>query len=207
MSKRRKKTTSFEEKQTRSVFLYGKPNLDKRETLFAIQSAYTDAVNRYIDILINDTVHLVPIIKNSRKDGDLRVLEKANRIEELNSAYSQNAFDEALAKVSQWYNDIRIDMCEDTFDIFVASKVLFAMALQNATKEEMTAVMEDIASSSKQKFHKDVVDKLKAMDDKTFNFRMAEFTVQYDNASLCRKVPHLKNAQVPVDGRIGSFEK
>lgn len=36
---------------TRSVFLYGSPNAEKRSTLEKLQADYTDAVNFYISLL------------------------------------------------------------------------------------------------------------------------------------------------------------
>ena len=78
---------------TRSVFLYGSPNAEKRSTLEKLQADYTDAVNFYISLLSDREDCLLQLLKNSKKDPLLRRLEKESRIKALSSAYSQNAFD------------------------------------------------------------------------------------------------------------------
>lgn len=48
---RAKKKKVSSDTHTRSVFLYGQPNVEKRRILEKLQEDYTDAVNSYISIL------------------------------------------------------------------------------------------------------------------------------------------------------------
>ena len=48
---RAKQKTEYQTSMTRSVFLYGKPNKGKYETLRHIQDVYADLANQYITAL------------------------------------------------------------------------------------------------------------------------------------------------------------
>ena len=61
---------------TRSVFLYGSPNAEKRSTLEKLQADYTDAVNFYISLLSDREECLLQLLQNDKKDPLLRKLEK-----------------------------------------------------------------------------------------------------------------------------------
>lgn len=65
---------------TRSVFLYGSPNAEKRSTLEKLQADYTDAVNFYISLLSDREECLLQLLQNDKKDPLLRKLEKESRM-------------------------------------------------------------------------------------------------------------------------------
>ena len=73
---------------TRSVFLYGSPNAEKRSTLEKLQADYTDAVNCYISLLSDREDCLLQLLKNDKKDPLLRKLKKESRIKALSYASS-----------------------------------------------------------------------------------------------------------------------
>ena len=99
---RAKKKKVSSDTHTRSVFLYGQPNVEKRRILEKLQEDYTDAVNSYISIL------------HDRKNPLLRKLEKEYRVKTLASAYSQNAFDEAVTLLHNRLDNIRKDVIAAT---------------------------------------------------------------------------------------------
>lgn len=102
---------------TRSVFLYGSPNAEKRSTLEKLQADYTDAVNFYISLLSDREDCFLQLLKNDKKDPLLRKLEKESRIKDLSSAYSQNAFDEAVTKLHNRLDNIRKDVIAATSSV------------------------------------------------------------------------------------------
>lgn len=195
---RKKKTTDFNNDMKKSVFLYGKPNACKIAFILDAEKIYVNTVNKYIELLFTKTTLILPIVLNDKKGSELRAFEKEHRLK-INSAYSQNAFDEAVTKLSNRLDDIRLDMCSLTYDIFVQSKTLFALSAAGASKDEMLKVLSEYKGSS------DLISKLKKFKD--FELRQNEFAIQYQEVSAGYKIPFMKKAALPIDSRIGSLEK
>lgn len=128
---RHKKTTEYQTSMTRSVFMYGHPNKGKLNLLKEMQRRYTDLVNHYIEVLTNHEELTMQIVKNDKKDSAVRKLEKAERPMKINSAFSQNSFDCAFTKLSNRFDDIRLDMYAEDQTVFTQSKVLFAMSVMH----------------------------------------------------------------------------
>ncbi len=103
---RKKKNSSFQTTITKSVFLYGRPNKEK----LVMQNSYTALINRNIELLENNPAIVLQLVKNDKKDPEMRKLEKAIRPEGINSAFCQNAFDAAVVQVSSRLNNIRLDL-------------------------------------------------------------------------------------------------
>ncbi len=61
---RAKKKKVLSDTHTRSVFLYGQPNVEKRRILEKLQEDYTDAVNSYISILHDRKDCLLQLLNN-----------------------------------------------------------------------------------------------------------------------------------------------
>ena len=97
---------------TKAVFLYGRPNKEKRTCIQQMLDTYIRMVNTYIRLLNSRSDLLLTVMKNSRKDSSLRQLEKSVRPEGVNSAFSQNAFDEAVVHLSKRYNCHAADGCK-----------------------------------------------------------------------------------------------
>ena len=126
---KKRKDTEFQTEMKRSVFYYGNPNTGKYKRLEEIQSIYTALINRDIQLICNNEDALwMQLIKNDKKDPDVRKFEKACRKEGVNSAFCQNAFDEAFTKLSTRLDNIRLAMIS-SFGLFAKSKVLFALCL------------------------------------------------------------------------------
>lgn len=105
---RKKKNSSFQTTITKSVFLYGRPNKEKLVILQQMQNSYTALINRDIDLLEKNPDIVLQLVKNDKKDPQMRKLEKAIRPEGINSAFCQNAFDAAVVQVSGRLNNIRL---------------------------------------------------------------------------------------------------
>ena len=83
-----KKGKLFDTKMTKSVFLYGMPNAEKRKLLEEQQRLYTNAINTYIDFLYDihnyDVETFISILNNTTKSPLLRKEEKKLREFDMN---------------------------------------------------------------------------------------------------------------------------
>ena len=199
---RHRKETSFQNTVTRSVFLFGKPNVEKRSVLEHMVSAFTELVNRDIRILDSTPGIFLQLVKNDKKDPEMRKLEKTLRVPGYNSAFCQNAFDQAVTHLSNRLDSIRMEMIP-MFGIFARSKVLFAMSVSGSSREQMVSVLASIG----QKFHKDCIREIQGLTDRELSFLMKEFRDQYPMLSLKYRVPQLKSASVPLDSSRHSLHK
>lgn len=203
---KRRRETEYQTSMTKAVFLYSVPNKGKADVFRRAQDKATDLINKDIRILSGRDDILVQLVKNDKRDPDVRRLEKQVREPGLNSAFCQNCFDEAFTKLSNRLLSIKGDMYAMEQDIFTSSKVLFALSLMGRSREEMVTAMEEVVAGYKKPpaFHKDALKALKAMKPDRFLFRQKEFMDQFAMASLEYKIPEVRSAYVPVDTRIGS---
>ena len=133
----RRKDSTFETSQVKSVFLYGKPNKVKLNLLSCMQQKFCELANENIRIICKTDGLLLQLVKNDKKDSAVRKLEKQSRPAGLNSAFCQAAFDYAFTRLSNRLNTIRKDMYAEDQTIFTQSKVLYAISLMEQPKEEM----------------------------------------------------------------------
>lgn len=199
---RKRKDSEFQTTLTKSVFLYGNPNKGKWIVLQQMQDSFTKLINRDIQVLNEDHSVLLQIVKNDKKDPDIRRLEKSLRPSGINSAFCQNAFDMAVTHLSNRMDNIRKDMMQEDTGIFSKSKVLFAMSILQCEKKDMVTAMQSLP----QKFHKECAEELTQMSDEEFGFRQAEFLVKYQAACLEYQIPVLRNCSVPLDSRLMRME-
>lgn len=200
---RRRKDSSFESTMTKSVFLYGDPNREKLAALKRIQSDFTALVNRDIQMLDHSTSVFLQIVKNDRKDPDMRKLERSMRPASVNSAFCQNAFDAAVTHLSNRLDSIRLDMLQEGIGLFAQSRVLFAMSVMGRSCTEMIMLMKEIG----QKFHLECADALERMVEKDFSAAQMEFADSYASRCLEYRVPVLRNVSVPLDSRLMRLER
>ena len=174
-----------------------------------MQTTYTDLVNRNIQLLAGRHDLLLQLVKNDKKDSDMRKLEKSVRPSGLSSAFCQNAFDCAITHLSNWLNDIRLDMNQENSTIFTRSKVLFAMMLMNASQSDMIAQMNTIAKETKKDktFYESLGQQLLAMSEQAFKQEQCQFHDSYMMSSLQFSVPFSKQELVPLDSRLHRLEE
>ena len=131
---RRKKNTDFNASMEKSCFLYGRPNAEKLRIISFANETYTSLVNMNIDLivsLINEYPEtMFAVMYNNNKDSALRKLEKDNRPDGLNSAFCQNAFDEALSRLSMgsaadtiWFCSHGVGVVLSTFLRYLPSEI------------------------------------------------------------------------------------
>lgn len=107
---RKRKDTDYQSEMTKSAFYYGEPNVEKAKRLGEIQALFLALVKRDIGIIMShENEFLMQLVRNDKKDSAVRAFEKACRKAGINSAFCQNAFDEAFTKLSTRLDDIRID--------------------------------------------------------------------------------------------------
>lgn len=204
---RAKKKKVSSNTHTRSVFLYGQPNVEKRRILEKLQADYTDAVNSYISILHNRKDCLLQLLKNDKKDSLLRKLEKEYRIKTLTSAYSQNAFDEAVTLLHNRLDNIRKDVIAATEgSIFAVSILLFHAVLTEQSREELCATLIHIRDGYKDKnkfqYYDSLRDTVRTMDEKKFHASISEVAMFYHIISDEYRIPVVKKAHVKMDTRL-----
>ena len=206
---RKRKDTQFETQMMKSVFLYGEPNKEKNQVLLSMQQRFTDMVNNYIKALSTNTDITLQLVKNDKKDSQMRILEKSIRPENVNSAFCQNAFDMAITHLSNRLEAIRQDMYADNQSIFTSSKVLFSMSIDSKSKSEMISMMKQICSNTKKdkSFYENCIHELVNMSDKDFTFYQKEFHDVYVCMSTEYKTPEVKQAQIPLDSRLMTIEE
>ena len=197
---------------TRSVFLYGSPNAEKRSDLEKLQADYTDAVNFYISLLSDREDCLLQLLQNSKKDPLLRKLEKESRVKALRSAYSQNAFDEAVTKLHNRLDNIRKDVIAATGgSVFAISILLFHAVLTGQSREEMCDLLARIRDSYKAKekiqYYDKLRDTVKTMEEKEFHDSVTEAAMFYHIISDEYRIPVVEKAHVMMDTRLCSLEK
>lgn len=209
---RAKKKKVLSNTHIRSVFLYGQPNVEKRRILEKLQADYTDAVNSYISILHDRNDCLLPLLKNDKKDFLLRKLEKGYRVKTLTSAYSQNAFDEAVTLLHNRLENIRKDVIAATEgSMFAVSVLLFHAVLTGQSREEMCDTLIRVRDGYKDKnkiqYYDSLCDMVKTMDEKKFHGETAEVEMFYHMISDEYRIPVVNKAHVKMDTRLCCLEK
>lgn len=199
---RRRKGTSFETSVTKSVFLYGQPNKGKLACLKEMVSSFTALVNHDILLLDDNKALFLQIVKNDKKDPDMRVFEKSIRPVGINSAFCQNAFDMAVTHLSNRLDNIRLDLLGEGMDIFARSKVLFGMSVMGRSRENMIQAMRAINKP----FHQACADALEQMTADEFSFKQMELMDRYTARSLEYRIPQLRSVSVPLDSRLMVME-
>lgn len=205
-----KKKTDVSNTMEKSVFLHGSPNIEKYYLLKQLQQVYTDAINSYISLLISNDDFLLQILKNDHKDSDIRKFEKTNRIKVLVSAYSQNAFDEAVTLLHNRMADIKSETYKITKSILASVTTLYYCVLTGKTKADMVSMLVKIRNSYKSegkiKQHQSLIDKLNAMSDEEFGFEYDEVSANTYMISDMFKIPYVKKAYIKLDNRLSDLE-
>lgn len=206
---KKRKDSSFQTEQTKSVFLYGKPNKEKLHCLQKMEVSFVMLVNRNIRLIHERQDFFLQVVKNDKKNSALRTFEKSIRPKGYNSAFCQAAFDYAVTHLSNRLNDIRLDMYGDCQTIFTKSKVLFALSIMEHTQEQMLLQMESLQNSLKKKnaFYQECIDTLHAMTEDEFRYQMSVFQDTYASYSLEYQVPEVRHASIPLDSRLMKLEK
>lgn len=234
---KKRKNTTFNSTPTKCAFLYstlvdenasyqfalipeleGEANLGKAQRLDKIQKTYTRLVNKCVDFLVEQDGISRQLIMNDPRESTIAKLGKKCDEKNINTAYSQNAFKQAFTMLSTRFNNIRLEMLSFRPSPFVRSKVLFAMAVDHKSKDEMIAEMKSLAEAKKAKsgavagsddakdFYSKQASEIGAMSDKDFSLAMLQFWGDYASTSLMCRIPHPKKASVPLDERIASIE-
>lgn len=211
MKRKSKKTSDFQTKMTKSVFLYGKPNREKSAMLSAIQDRYASEVNRFIHLLNEDGSMLPVIVIGNRTSPKARAFEKEHRSGLLTSAYSQSAFDMAADHLHNRMDDIRHELYKACPCIFTESKTLFYMALMRNSYDEMTEWVNGMLASAKgdesKKFYEGLLASLgKAASDGSFGVLIDEINTLYECIQTEYKLPEVMHPQVRLVSTLFSLE-
>ena len=228
-----KKEKKFESKMTKSIFLYGMPNNTKLNEIKSQFNIFKLLVNKYIKILYDNTGLLLQLILNDKKDSAVREYQKAIKIEKMNSAYQQIAFDMSFTIISNLFNEILAQLKKDKIYTLTRYKELYAFSLQYSNKNEINSAMEllkqevleyfdtlinkvqDVKKKEKLSNQKDkkknyyntILEYIKEIDDNSFDIALTELKMYYDSYFMEMKYPNLKKISIPMDSRIMKIEK
>lgn len=205
----KRKDSIFEQEQTKAVFLYGKPNLQKRMLLQEMEKLFLVLTNHAIKTLSEMSEYTMQLVKNKAKDSEMRTLEKSLRPKEINSAFCQIAFDYAVVRLSNRLESIRKDMRYDHNSIFTKIPELFALSIMGKGKQEMYQYLLTLQSkrSNPYSLFTEGMETLASMSEDEFAYEMIAFLDTYAMYSLEYKIPVLKHADIPMDSRIMKLEK
>lgn len=204
-----RKDSTFEQDQTKAVFLYGKPNLQKQMLLQDMERLFLTLTNRAIETLCEMPEYTMQLVKNNAKNTEMRKLEKALRPEGINSAFCQIAFDYAVVRLSNRLENIRKDMRHYHNSIFTKIPELFALAIMGTGKQDMYQYLSNLQNQRKYPYalFTEGMEVLASMPEDVFAYEMAVFMDTYAMLSLGYKMPVLKRADIPMDSRIMRLEK
>lgn len=203
---RRRKESSFEPEQIKSIFLFGHPNKEKLAVLQRMQAAFVMLVNTDIQKLSKDPDIFLQLVLSDKKE--MRPLEKSMRLPDVNSAFCQNAFDMAVTHLSNYLDTIRLDLYAQEQTIFTQSKILFGHSIMGDSVELMINHLKELNSGkSTNSFYTECICKLETMSPDEFRFQMKELQDQYQAARLEYRLPTVRNVSVPLDSRLMKLEE
>lgn len=204
-----RKNSSFENTQTKSVFLYGNPNRGKLEDLLQLQQTYTNTVNEYIKSINNNKSIYVQLVNNDKHDSMVRKFEKEIRCKILNCALSQAAFDEAFTMLSNRSINIFTDVRSYYSCIFTKSRVLFGMAVTDFSQTEMISRMKSIADNSvkHKEYYLSLANELNEMKEEGFQNTVNAFLDIYNTVSSGYSIPCVKKAWVSLTANVYRLEE
>ena len=203
---RRRKESTVEPEQIKSIFLFGHPNKEKLAVLQRMQAAFVMLVNTDIQKLSKDPDIFLQLVLSDKKG--MRPLEKSMRLPDVNSAFCQNAFDMAVTHLSNYLDTIRLDLYAQEQTIFTQSKILFGHSIMGDSVELMINHLKELNSGkSTNSFYTECICKLETMSPDEFRFQMKELQDQYQAARLEYRLPTVRNVSVPLDSRLMKLEE
>lgn len=205
----KRKDSTFEQEQTKAVFLYGRPNLQKRKLLQDMERLFLMLTNHAIEVLCEKPEYTMQLVKNNAQNTEMRKLEKTLRPKDINSAFCQIAFDYAVVRLSNRLENIRKNMRHYHNSIFTKIPELFALAIMETSKQDMYQYLVNLQNQRKYPYtlFTEGMEVLTAMPEDTFAYETAVFMDTYAMLSLEYKMPVLKRADIPMDSRIMRLEK
>lgn len=201
---KKRKNKEFNNTPVKSVFLYGVPNKEKCEHLKTAQITYVKLVNKCIVKLMNTDKLYMYLCTNNKKSSEMRSFEKEHRPEGINSAFCQNAFDDAVVKLSQYFNNIRLEMLKENQSVLLLSKELYGMTLDHKSKAEMITTMSKLSKG--EDFYHDCIAALADISDDDFTTTCADIRALFDITAPEFKIPEVRKSSVPMDSRLMKIE-
>ncbi|SNX54112.1 RNA-guided endonuclease TnpB family protein [Thermoanaerobacterium sp. RBIITD] len=216
--------------KTKSVFLYGKPTNIKLTEILTMQKLYTQLVNTYIDLLINNKNLYLTIFLNNKKDSEIRQFEKNQRnkcgLNYLGSALGQNAFDHALKELHNHFIRIKNYMYglyvnKGDISNFISSTTLLNASLLKlnpyAELNRLIDVNQKIIDEKNGKctkeyenkilFYKELLAMLYKHTSEEIQFMMSTVRTTFFEELAARKMPEIKDAPIQLDSRLCKIEK
>ena len=198
--------------QTKSVHLYGYPNLNKRKQLQKLEKNYLKQVNFFIKKLSDNKKYWLDIFNNNNQSPVIRKLEKDNRCH-LGSAYGQNCIDKAVTILHNHFINIRNNL----YGFFIKQGDLIyliqSFATLNAclTDSDPFQVLNKLIKNSKNKakinFYKETIQVLNKYSQQEIQEMINTAKHSFLEQLRYRKLPCLKNVTIQLDTRVCELQE
>lgn len=198
--------------QTKSVHLYGYPNLNKRQQLKEIENKYRHQVNFFIKKLANDKKYWLDIFNNNQHSPIIRKLEKNNRCQ-LGSAYGQNCIDKAVTILHNHFIKIRNHLYGFFINHGDAIYLIQSLATLNACLtdddifEELKNLIDNSKNEAKINFYQETIEVLSSYSHKELKEMINLVTHSFLDELRYRKLPRLQKVSIQLDTRVCVLEE
>jgi len=193
--------------QTKSVHLYGYPNLSKHQQLQEIEKNYQNQVNFFIKKLYENNEYWLDIFNNNNQSPKIRKLEKNNRCQ-LGSAYGQNCIDKAVTILHNHFINIRNDLYgfflkqDDLIYLIQSFATLNACLTDKDIFQELNKLIDNTKNEAKINFYQETIEVLNEYSQKDLNEMINTVKHSFLEQLRYRKLPHLKNVTIQLDSRV-----
>lgn len=205
----------------KSIDLFGRPNKGKRDVFLHAQKLYSEAMNAFCVLLLGNDEYYWEILNNSTHSSKLRKLEKNNRVKQLGSVLSQNAFDDVVNKLYNREKDIKTEINRFIKNEFTKNLATYYCMIMDKSKYDAIEMIADFlkqtiatyrknqtsALKSKINYYRKLKRTLYVTPSEVFNSIKEEARFWYDSYSLEYKIPSFKRPYMRVDSRCCEVSK
>lgn len=204
----------------KSVFLYGYPTKVKAERFIETQTAYTNLINHFIEMLSKDETYFWDIFTNNEQSPRIRGLEKLERTtHSLGAAYGQNAIDQAVTEIHNHFIRIRNNLYgyiqgeNPELLPYISFFSLLNASILDTDELQVIDQLIDHAVAAK-KPNRQLIDAYENLRDKLCKLTEEQRVSnrEYIRALLYEKLeywklPFVKKATVQLDARVSKLEQ
>jgi IS605 OrfB family transposase len=198
--------------QTKSVHLYGYPNLNKRKQLQEIENSYRVHVNFLIKKLTENKKYWLDIFNNNNKSPKIRRLEKDNRCH-LGSAYGQNCIDKAVTILHNHFINIRNDLYgfflkqDDLIYLIQSFATLNACLTDNDLFQELNQLIDNTKNKARINFYQETIEVLSKYTQTEIKEMINTVKHSFLEQLKYRKLPCLKKITIQLDSRVCELQE
>lgn len=192
----------------------------KAERFIETQTAYTNLINHFIEMLSKDEAYFLDIFTNNKQSPRIRGLEKRERTtHSLGAAYGQNAIDEAVTKIhnhfirirNNLYGYIQIENPEllpyVSFFSLLNASILDTDELQIIDQLIYHALAAEKPNKQLIETYENLRDKLCRLTEEQRVSNKEYVCILFHEKSDYKKLPFVKKAPLQLDTRMSKLER